>query len=150
MDGDYTLITTINDPGKTNASHKPEMGIAGCYYVTAIDFSGNESEPGNIYCVMNCPDYQLPNTFTPNNDGSNELFIPLSARFIDRIECKIFNRWGGLVFETSDPQINWNGKNFAGKDLSDGTYYYTCKIFNVSFNSESSEQILTGFIQLIR
>ncbi len=150
LESDFNEISNVNDPLITNFDHKPELGIAGCYYVTSIDFSGNESSPGNTYCVNNCPEYKLPNAFTPNNDGANDLFIPISSRFIDRIECKIFNRWGGLVYETSNPMINWDGKNLKGKDLSEGVYYYTCKLFNEALTTLETKQLLTGYIQLVR
>ena len=150
LESDFQLVAAITEPQTTSVTHKPDLGISGCYYVTSIDFSGNESEPGNVYCVNDCPEYKLPNAFTPNNDGANDIFIPILSRFIDRIDCKIFNRWGGLVFETSDPLINWDGKNMQGKDLAEGVYYYSCKIFNDSFTAPDSEQVLTGYIQLMR
>ena len=54
-------------------------------------------------CVGNCPSYTLPNTFTPSSK-------PFPFRFIDRVEFSVFNLWGALGFETSDPALNWDGK----------------------------------------
>ncbi len=67
---------------------------AGCYYVTAVDRSGNEC-PSNTVCKDNCPYYELPNVFTPNGDGSNDLFTPFPCpRFVQSVSFVVHNRWG--------------------------------------------------------
>src|SRR5690606_18067691 len=99
----------------TSYLHSGELGLAGCYYVVAFDSLGNTSLPGNIVCADNCPDYRLPNTFTPNGDGDNDLFIPYPYRFIESVDFKVFNRWGNLVFETDNPDLLWNGQSADGK-----------------------------------
>ena len=149
--GSFELVGEVSAAGKLEFKHKPESGIAGCYAVTSLDSAGNESEFSTIQCVDNCPDFLLPNTFTPNGDGHNDLYMPITYRFITRIEMRIFNRWGGLVFETTDPQINWDGTSTSGKTLAEGVYYYTCKVFDTATatNPDNSE-LLTGYIHLIR
>jgi gliding motility-associated-like protein len=131
--------------------HQPEFGIAGCYHVTAVDEVGNESAPGIAYCVENCPHYELPNAFTPNGDGSNDLFRPFPYRFIDRIDLKVFNRWGQLVFETTNPDILWDGTNLNGKELADGVYHYVCHVYDQPL-TDGSQNVseLKGFIELLR
>lgn len=131
--------------------HKPTNGIAGCYYVTAIDSIGNESKPGNIVCVDNCPIYILPNTFTPNGDNHNDLFKPRIKRFISSIDLSIFNRWGGIVYKSTNPDINWDGKDLQGKPLDEGVYYYTCKVNPLIFeNNLKTTEPLSGYIHIIR
>ncbi|NNE29591.1 MAG: gliding motility-associated C-terminal domain-containing protein [Saprospiraceae bacterium] len=148
---EFDLIGTILNPLKIDTTHSPEFGLAGCYAITAIDSFQNESLFSNIECPDNCPNYQLPNVFTPNKDGANDIFTAFPFCFIERIEFKAFNRWGQLVFQTTDPNINWDGTNLNGKELAEGTYYYSCRVFEqrVSGVSESPE-ILSGFIELIR
>jgi len=139
-------VGRVDDPGDT-FEHKPGEKIAGCYTVVAVDFIGNQSGPSQPVCVENCPVFELPNAFTPNGDGQNDLFTPFRSRFIETINFNVFNRWGQLVFTTTDPQINWNGGNHAGKDVSDGVYYYTCE----AYESENQTPIvLSGYIELIR
>ena len=148
---DFTLIETLNFAEETTYEHQPDLGIAGCYVVTAIDSSRNESVFSNMVCVDNCPLYTLPNTFTPNGDGTNEIFKPFPYRFIDRVEFKIFNRWGALVYETTDPDINWDGKNLSGDDLKDGVYYYVCRVFESRvIGVVEQDALLKGNIHLIR
>ncbi len=144
--GEFTLVGTVN-ADEHHFEHKPGEKIAGCYTVTSIDQNNNQSKPSNVVCVDNCPVYELPNAFTPNGDGQNDLFKPLKSRFIETIDLKIFNRWGQIIFTTSDPEINWNGTNQSGKIVSDGVYYYTCR----AFESQSQPSInLSGYIELIR
>ena len=69
-DGEFTLIETITNSSITTYEHIPDFGIAGCYAVTTVDTFQNESGFSNIVCKDNCPIYNLPNVFTPNNDGA--------------------------------------------------------------------------------
>jgi gliding motility-associated-like protein len=59
-------------------------------------------------CLKDCT-VAFPNAFSPNNDGTNDGFGVISECRFDQYSLKIFNRWGALVFETSDPQEEWNG-----------------------------------------
>ena len=52
---------------------------------------------------------ELPNIITPNNDGKNDLFIPLQSKNIEKMNTQIFNRWGNLIYETDKLEIEWNG-----------------------------------------
>jgi gliding motility-associated-like protein len=86
----------------------------------------NESEFSNIVCVDNCPFYFLPNIFTPNQDGMNDLFRAFPWKFIESVDVVIHNRWGEAVFTTHDPNVNWDGTHFeSGELLPDGVYYFT-------------------------
>jgi len=80
-----------------------------------------------------------------------QLFKPFPYRFIDRIELKIFNRWGGLVYETNDPDINWDGTNLEGKNLKDGVYFYVCRVFETRvIGIVEQTDLLEGPIHIIR
>lgn len=149
---DLTLIARIDDPFTTSFEHRPERGIAGCYAVTALDsMLRNESQFSPIICVDNCPFYELPNAFTPNGDGQNDTFRPFPYCFIESVDFKVFNRWGQLVFEASDPDLNWDGKNMRGEELAEGVYYYSCRVFEQRVGGTiPSAVILKGYIELIR
>ena len=142
----------LNEIGQVDASvmkfeHKPGEKIAGCYSVVAVDLTGNPSSFATPFCVENCPVFELPNAFTPNGDGQNDLYKPYRSRFIESINFTVYNQWGQVVYSTHDPDINWNGENQSGKNLSDGVYYYTCE----AFESQNGLPIsLSGYIELIR
>ncbi len=147
-DGDLQLIETLTD---TTFNHYPNAGIAGCYAITAFDSTGNESAIDTVLCVDNCPTYELPNTFTPNGDGQNDEFVPFPYHFIAKVDLKVFNQWGNLVFETTDPAIKWDGTSKSGQQLATGTYFYTCSVLeNRVTGVNARPDLLTGYIELIR
>ncbi|MCP9235647.1 gliding motility-associated C-terminal domain-containing protein [Lewinella sp. JB7] len=144
------LVAEIQTPDLLTFDHTPPDGIVGCYTVTAVDGNGNESAPSNRICVTNCPIYELPNAFTPNGDGRNETFQPIALCFVERVDLKIFNRWGQLVFETQDPAINWTGTNLNGDALPSGTYYYVGQVYERRLEGiVVSESRVSGYVELI-
>jgi len=127
------LLATLTNQNDTTYTHGDRGSIAGCYYVTAIDSLpySNESVPSNKVCIDNCEGfYELPNVFTPGINGFNDLYTPfLPYKFVESIDLKVMNRWGNLVFETTDPLINWDGSYLnTGQQLADGVYFYVCII----------------------
>ncbi len=156
-DGNYTMIFQSLDRNDTTFLHQPSNeNLAGCYYVTSIDSlesngGDNESEPSEIIVTDNCPFIELPNTFTPNGDGFNDLFTPcLIYRYVSSIDFKVTNRWGELVYQTDRPNIDWDGKHYrTGKDLQEGVYFYTCQVKYNCLSCDPPEP-LSGFVQIIR
>jgi gliding motility-associated-like protein len=149
-DGRTELLTEINDPGLTKYTHLITKNEPLCYQVSAFDTLGLECKPFEKICANYCPSYELPNTFTPNGDGFNDVFTPRINRYIQSIELSIVNRWGQVVYTTVDPEINWNGNNNNGNQLSDGTYYYKCKVRPYPNAEKIQEWVITGFIELLK
>ncbi len=155
------VIATINIAEDTvfvfEDTEEP-VSIAGCFAVTALDslnlwpdgnFYRNESAFSDTVCIDNCPVYFLPNSFTPNADGLNDLFVPFKYRYVESIDLKIFNRWGGVVFETTDPDVLWNGIHMdSGEMCTDGVYYYVVKVNTLRLTGIETE-IFNGNIQLM-
>jgi gliding motility-associated-like protein len=135
----------------TFAIHEQVRSLAGCYAVSAVDAAGNESPLSNRVCLDNCPNYALPNVFTPNGDGINDTFRPFDCpAFVRQVVFVVYNRWGRKVYESQDDIfLNWDGKALNGKPLPDGLYYYEAKI---SFNRLAPEaEVLTqkGWVQIL-
>ncbi|MFD2033358.1 gliding motility-associated C-terminal domain-containing protein [Belliella marina] len=161
-EGNFTLVETYSALNSTaRITNLPDF--KGCYYITAVDRSGNESEPSNIVCVDNCPNYELPNAFTPNGDGINETFMafdnpfPKCPRFVEGVEIFIVNRWGTEVFSynsftanESDIYIRWDGTDKNGKELPAGTYFYSAVIRFDTLDPALREQKRKGTVQIIR
>ncbi len=133
-----------------------------CYYVTAVDRSGNESEPSNVVCVENCPNYDLPNAFTPNDDGVNDTFQAFDnpfaqcPRFVTGVEIFIVNRWGVEVFSynsiesnENDIFIRWDGTDKNGNKLPAGTYFYSGTVRFDVLDESQQQQTLKGTIQIL-
>ena len=91
-------------------------------------------------------DYQ-----SANKDNKNDYFQALvPIKYIEKIDLNIFNRWGAIVFESSNPNFKWDG-HLQGTELDcpDGAYYFQCVISNIRL--EGIEKIeLNGHIQLLR
>jgi len=148
--GDLHIIKTINNVNDTIFVNDSLTSIAGCYAVTAVDSFGNESALNTI-CVDNCPQYTLPNVFTPNGDNQNDFFTPiLPYRYIQSIDINIFNRWGQVMFHTNNPMILWDGtdQHTHGK-CPDGVYYYVCVVNEIRVTG-IKPVTLKGFVQIIR
>ena len=144
---DKKFITTMDS---TYYFYENLNSIAGCYVVTATDSFGNESVISNQICAENCPEYKLPNVFSPNEDNVNDLFVPIKNKHIESVDMKIFNRWGQEVFQTNEVKINWNGRKRGEKgDCSEGVYFYVCTINELKLNGISSYK-LKGTVILIR
>jgi len=73
--------------------------------------------------------YYVPNSFTPNGDGINSVFIPVITEGLDlnEYELIIYNRWGEKVFETNEVTTGWDG-TFNGKQVPTGTYVWDMRI----------------------
>jgi gliding motility-associated-like protein len=145
----FNLIATIDGAGNLNFTHNNNnISIAGCYYITSLDSNANESLTSDTVCADNCPEYQLPNVFTPNGDGINDVFKPFPYKYIESIDMQIYNRWGNLIFSTKDPEILWNGTNQQSKQpCTDGVYYYICNYTAIKLQGNVTES-LHGFVQL--
>lgn len=96
--------------------------------------------------------YQLPNVFTPNGDGYNDVFEPVvtGASLIVSAKIVIFNRWGNILWDTDDPLVQWDGKSKMTKmDCPPGTYFYVC---DITYLGETGEETLhlQGSITIIK
>ncbi len=144
----HIVLDSIEGKDITTYTHYPEIGLAASYYITAIDSFGNESVPSAPVIVDNCIKYSLPNVFSPNADGINDIFRPTEYQDVERVEMTIFNRWGQTVFETEDPDINWNGKHRDTDELvSPGVYYYICDVYEKRITGLEVRNIV-GFIHV--
>jgi gliding motility-associated-like protein len=151
MGEDMDSLTTLYAPTDTFFYHRISdgMSLAGCYAVSAIDSFGNKSPLSPYYCVDNCGMYELPNVFTPNDDGINDFFISSNVNnLVQKVDMKIFNRYGQLVKETSDPAIKWDGKfRETNNKVPSGVYYYICDVYEPRI-SGVEVRTLVGFIHV--
>ena len=144
-------VTTPPAPLSTTYAHNGLSSFAGCYYVTALNGFGTESAPSNLVCKDNCPTYVLPNVFTPNSDGKNDIFQPMECpAFVQKIKFRVFNRWGAELFKTEDVNINWDGRTNGGKEVAAGQYYYEATVTFESSKIESKPVVIKGWVQLLR
>ena len=160
LEGTFTCIDSFDNmqicypaPCTYNISVSGSEVLVGCYAMRVADNNHNISEPTDSVCidVFDCLEYQLPNVFTPNGDGINDMFTPfMPYSGVTKIEMEIFNRWGKRVFHTTDPNILWDGSDeTTHQPSSDGVYYYGCKLYVNTLLGEIY-YLLNGSITLIR
>lgn len=91
------------------------------YTITAFDFFGC-SDTSKLKIKLRDPEFYVPNMFSPNGDGINDLFFVYGKNIVE-LKLKIFNRWGEKVFETNDMKIGWDGTQ-NGKELPPDVFVY--------------------------
>ena len=102
------------------------VSIAGIYSVEVTDLNGcKASSSVKISYYPACGQIYFPTGFTPNGDGLNDKFGPLgNLASIKTYSLKIFDRWGQLVFSTSDPSQSWTGSGPKNKINSTTVYVW--------------------------
>ena len=166
--GEDSTLNLIANTEDTFFEHQNLSSLAGCYRISAVDRSGNESELSEPVCVENCPNYQLPNIFTPNGDGSNDTFRPLDnssisrqgepadcPRFVESVDITFYNRWGKQVYAFTSTEsensiyIDWDGRTDSGELLAAGLYYYTAEVKFITLDPALSRETIQGWVQIM-
>lgn len=117
----------------------------GDYQTTTI--IGNDTIYNSFTILDYCQNLVgVPNVFTPENNGVNDVFAITYSENIAVKGFHIVNRWGETVFSTTDLSVSWDG-TINGKACSEGVYFW-----NLDFMLPNSEELQTksGFLQLIR
>jgi gliding motility-associated-like protein len=116
---------------------------AGTYTVTLIVTNAAGCMDTITSIVTALEGILIPNVFTPNGDGTNdEFYIPNSG--LKEYNIEIFDRWGVKIFESTAPDIRWDGRSTSGNMCTDGTYYYILKAITTTRDYST-----TGFVTLI-
>ena len=168
-DGEFQIIASgVRDNFYV---HEGLPSFAYCYKVSAVDALGQEGPLSDSVCNDNCPYYLLPNVFTPNDDGYNDVFSAnfdvnsnpdagstvsiRCPRFVNNIVFRVYNRWGNEVYSfqsanATDTSIEWDGKSTQGNELTGGVYFYRAEVtFNRLYERDRYKE-LTGWVHLVR
>lgn len=126
--GGNVFIWNFGD-GNTSTNQNPinTYTAGGTYTVELIVSSGLCSDTAyTIIIVQDGLSLEIPNVFTPNNDGSNDIFM-LRSTGIKEISLQIFNRWGTKLYDFIGPKAAWDGKSNNGENVPEGTYFFFVK-----------------------
>ncbi len=134
----YLTYTQSNSPLAT-----PMESIT--YTVTGVSLLQGCPQKDSVHINVLQQDIILPNAFSPNGDGTNDVFRVTGRKFITVQEFKIFNRWGDEIFATQDISKGWDG-NYKGVAQDPGVYYY---LVRVSYPNGKT-QFLRGDVTLVR
>ena len=92
------------------------------------------------------PNIFFPNAFSPNGDGKNDLFTPISTQLIPQMQTVIYNRWGHQIYSSNNLNIDWDGTLPNGSDAPPTTYYWS-----IGYSSIDGDQLIEkGTVTLIR
>jgi gliding motility-associated-like protein len=101
-------------------------GTEGVYTIVLTASNGICSDLATVVVTVESPApiIHVPNVFSPNGDGSNDVFF-IDNMYLSTLNVKIFNRWGNLMHEITDPAGTWDGTTPDGKEASDGVYFFS-------------------------
>ncbi|MDF9795851.1 gliding motility-associated-like protein [Catalinimonas alkaloidigena] len=113
------------------------VDIEYCYQITYVNDCGNESERSEEVCVTLPRQARVffPNAFTPNGDGLNDIFV-YKAELLETVQFQVYNRWGELLFSTTDIGEGWDG-TYKGGLAPQGTYMYVLQVVDQLGNAFS-------------
>lgn len=134
--------------GATTASI--EAPTSGVYWFVAIDALGCPyTDTLTVEFITTSGTSALvPNVFSPNGDGKNDTF-KVEGEYLEKYRMQIYNRWGQLVYEGTNPGIGWNGGlDNSSTKVPDGTYYYIITFKDLC--SSQPETTSTGHVTLLR
>ena len=146
---DWELIATVSESEYTD--NEPGS-LFSCYQVVSVADAGLYSDPSNEICTENwdCFVFDLPNVFTPNGDGVNDVLRAREYRDIAEFSIIIVNRWGVEVFKASNPDFEWNGQMYnKGKNCPDGAYFYMAE-FKARANGRTFKKVQSGSVTILR
>jgi gliding motility-associated-like protein len=134
--------------GNVSSSQNPNNTYNGngTFTVTLIASSGICTD--TAYAIIIVEDglaLEIPNVFTPNNDGANDLFT-IKSTGVKEISLQIFNRWGEKLYEFNGEKAAWDGLTPSGAKVPSGTYFYFVKA--TGFDDKEIEQ--HGTVNLFR
>lgn len=111
-------ITSLTNPNVTVNPFKTTQYILSGYNSKRC----SSSDTINVIVIEDCGEMYVPNAFSPNNDGANDVLY-VRGICLESLTFMVFNRWGEKVFETNDQRIGWDG-TYKGSEVNTGVFVY--------------------------
>ncbi len=159
---EYTL--TVNTPLKdtlyTQANASAQTSNATTFKVLSNNVENTNSDtPKANALVFGIGDFFMPDGFSPNGDGINDKLVVRSINPGERMELKVYNRWGNLVYASNDYLNDWDGTSnqgvtlIGGEGIADGSYFYSVARFDRTTNNvitTNGKAMVVKFLTIIR
>lgn len=142
---DTTLYDLMTGRFSTVAKVTPKQTLTKFYFNASRTENGTTCSDADSILVIVDYSFELPNAFSPNGDGLNDLFQIDNLEKLDAFRLQIFNRWGTLLYEQKGLSDFWDG-TYNGSPVPVATYYY---VFEYELDGEKQEP-KKDFISLIR
>lgn len=139
-DWDFGDGSPINNEQNPNYAYD-QTGTFDVILIVTDEFGCIDTASNEVYIYM---PPQVPNAFSPNNDGENDILHVLGGPF-DELEFIIYNNWGEVIFTSNDENIGWDG-TFKGQEQPLGVYVYTVR----AVTADGEEHLGNGDVTLIR
>ena len=145
---------TLSDPNIENPVVSASQNGEFVFTLVVTDENGCTSNAGTFTLIVNAPCnldlIEIPNVFTPDNDGINDDFgIPEPEGVFDIKEMRVYNRWGNLVFESEgNPNPRWDGRD-NDRIAPNDVYVYFIRVGCV-IDPNRPDELLSGDVTLIR
>lgn len=121
--------------------------VDGVYIFSLLGSTGNCSAQDEVVITVgDCGfEFEMPNVFTPDGNLVNDFYVPVKVNNVAIQKFTVFNRWGNIVYESTNQPIIWDGKS-SGAEVSEGVYFYVVKFVSLDLVQHEVQ----GFIHLIR
>ena len=149
--GETATIAAVQQPQNVSylwstGATEPTIQVTtpGNYIISTTNMCGTLIDTASVEFYF-C-DIELPNVFTPNNDGNNDYFKMLFYGGLSTFECIIINRWGNTIREFADPAFQWDGTDKNGNPMEEGVYFYVAR----TVTNAGDEIEKHGLVHLVR
>lgn len=138
---------TVRDITWQNGSRDSVLTISesGTYWVLVNDYCGSFTDTIKVDFIDCSISLEMPNVFSPNNDGVNEFFKPIRTYGIGEGQLLIFNRNGEQVYESDLISTQWDGTH-NNMNCVEGVYYWVASYGNIL----NEQKVRKGFLTLVR
>ncbi|OCX51525.1 hypothetical protein BEL04_15995 [Mucilaginibacter sp. PPCGB 2223] len=126
------------------SGHKFTEPAAGNYFFSVVDSRGCLMDTLSVNInFIKCDPVVFPNTFTPNKDGINDIFLPMQGGVATKFKFSVFDRFGALLFSSTDLHTGWDG-TYKGAPAPLGTYYWIATYYdqNNLYRTQSGSVLL--------
>ena len=134
---------------RADAEHRYTFSEPGSYRAV-VDVSNTHCALDSVEFTISISESMLlvPNVFTPNGDGTNDEFR-VAYRSLKEFHCWVYNRWGMLVYQWSDPARGWDG-TINGQPAPEGAYYYVIRALGTDAAPNAKYTIKPAYKRAIR
>lgn len=139
----------IDNKGPVSSREHPQLYFenVGSYAIALVVWDKNQCSDTVVKAITVIPDFNvyIPNTFSPNGDGLNDVFKPVTSNKGSDYSLQIFNRWGALMFRTTNISDGWDGR-YLNEPCKTETYVYLIQL--MAGDGEKKE--FKGTVMLLR